>query len=290
MMMTDTADVGPPQHAVADLPPLDSPYSVTAEQAAAYQRDGHVLLRGVCAPGEVAAYRAHLTAMTNEYAKRYKPLHERDTYGKAFVQFTNLWQKNTAAAQFTLARRFGKIAADLMGVNGVRLYHDQALYKEPGGGHTPWHQDQFYWPLDGVKTVTMWMPLVDASADMGTIRFASGSHRLGYLGALAISDESEAEWSRLIAERGLPVSEAGAMKAGDATFHNGWTLHGAPGNASMGTTREVMTIIYFEDGARISQPDHANRENDLRAWFPGLKPGDLAAGELTPLVYQRERT
>jgi ectoine hydroxylase-related dioxygenase (phytanoyl-CoA dioxygenase family) len=195
--------------------------------------------------------------------------------------------EDAAAARFTLARRFARIAADLMGVDGVRIYHDQALYKEPGGGLTPWHQDQFYWPLDGVKTVTMWMPLVDASADMGTMRFATGSHALGYLGAMPISDESEAQWSALIREKGLSVAEAGAMRAGDATFHNGWTLHGAPGNASPTTTREVMTVIYLEDGARISTPDHANRENDLRAWFPGLKPGDPAASEINPLVYTR---
>ena len=280
--MTMTAPTNP-----AALPPLDSPYPLSPEQIAGYQKNGHIVLRGVAAPGEVAAYRAVLTGMTNEYAKNYKPLAERDTYGKAFIQFTNLWQQDPAAARFTLAKRFAKIAADLMGVAGVRLYHDQALYKEAGGGPTPWHQDQFYWPLDGVKTVTMWMPLVDASADMGTMRFASGSQALGYLGAMPISDESEAQWSGLIADKGLPVASVGAMKAGDATFHNGWTLHGAPGNASSNTTREVMTIIYLENGARISKPDHQNRENDLRTWFPGLKPGDLAASELNPVVYSR---
>lgn len=270
------------------LPALDSPYALSPEQIASYRKNGHILLRGVAAPEEVRPYRDVLTTMTNEYARHYKPLAERDTYGKAFIQFTNLWQKNPQAAKFVMARRFARIAAELMGVSGVRLYHDQALYKEAGGGPTPWHQDQFYWPLDGVKTVTLWMPLVDASAEMGTMRFASGSHELGYLGAMPISDESEAQWSAFIAEKGMPVASAGAMRAGDATFHNGWTLHGAPGNASPATTREVMTIIYFEDGARISVPDHANRENDLRAWFPGLKPGDLAASELNPLVYTKE--
>jgi hypothetical protein len=113
------------------LPALDSPYPLSEEQIAAYQRDGHVLLRGICAPNELAPYRDALTRMTNEYAKNYKPLAERDTYGKAFIQFTNLWQQDPAAARFTLAKRFAKIAADLMGVGGVRLYHDQALYKEP---------------------------------------------------------------------------------------------------------------------------------------------------------------
>jgi hypothetical protein len=74
-------------------PPLESDYPVAPEQIATYQRDGHILLRGVAAPEEVAPYRAVLTDMTNEFAKHYKPLHERDTYGKAFIQFTNLWTK-----------------------------------------------------------------------------------------------------------------------------------------------------------------------------------------------------
>jgi len=199
----------------------------------------------------------------------------------------NLWLENEGVRQFTLAKRFAKIAADLMGVEGVRLYHDQALYKEPGGGPTPWHQDQQYWPLDGVKCVTLWMPLVDATAELGTMRFADGSQELGYLGSLNISDDSEAQLEGLIHEKGYPVSFAGDMKAGDATFHGGWCIHGAPGNSSISTTREVMTIIYLEDGAKISQPDSVQRENDLATWFPGLKPGDLAASNLNPLVYHR---
>lgn len=269
------------------LPPLDNDYPLSPDQIAAYQRDGHVLLRSVASEAEIAAYRPLLTNATLRHNRQTKPLSERDTYGKAFLQITNLWQRDPATAPFTLARRFAKIAADLMGADGVRIYHDQALYKETGGGHTPWHQDQFYWPLDGVKTLTLWMPLVDASAEMGTMRFASGSHALGYLGAMPISDESEAQWSKLIADKGMTIASMGAMKAGDATFHNGWTLHGAPGNASPATTREVMTIIYFEDGARISVPDHKNREGDLRSWFPGLAPGDLAASKLNPVVYRR---
>jgi ectoine hydroxylase-related dioxygenase (phytanoyl-CoA dioxygenase family) len=260
--------------ALESLPPLDSPYPLTETQIAEYQRNGFAFLRGVASPEEVAAYRTFITGLTNEYAKGYKPLDQRDTYGKAFIQLSNIWERDPAVAKFTLARRFARIAAELMGVDGVRLYHDQALYKEPGGGHTPWHQDQQYWPLDGVPCVTLWMPLVDAAENMGTMRFAAGSQTLGYLGPLNISDDSEVRLQQMIADKGYEVHAVGAMKAGDATFHNGWTLHGAPGNASPSITREVMTIIYLADDAVISAPDSPQRENDLSRWFPGLKAGD----------------
>jgi ectoine hydroxylase-related dioxygenase (phytanoyl-CoA dioxygenase family) len=267
------------------LPDLSSDYSLSEEQIARFRQNGHVLLRGVATPEAVAAYRPALLDTVRRYSRETRKLEDRDTYGKAFLQITNLWVKDDTVRRFVLARRFAKIAADLMGVDGVRIYHDQALFKEAGGGHTPWHQDQQYWPLD-TKTVTLWMPLVDASEQMGTMRFASGSHTLGYLGEMPISDQSEAEFDKFIAERGFPIANCGAMAAGDATFHAGWTLHGAPGNTS-DTMREVMTIIYLADGARIIEPDSPYRQNDLRAWFPGLKPGDPAASDINPLVYSR---
>ena len=272
---------------VDQYPDLSQAYDLSQIQIDTYQTNGHILLRGVASTAVVEAYRQLITRSTEELAKSYKPMHERDTYGKAFIQNMNLWTTDDGVRHYTLAKRFAKIAADLMGVDGVRLYHDQALYKEAGGGPTPWHQYQQYWPLDGVKCVTMWMPLVDAKADMGTMRFADGSQELGYLGALNISDDSDAQLEALIAQRGYNVAFAGDMSAGDATFHNGWTIHGACGNASTTTTREVMTVIYFEDGAVITPPDSESRESDLATWFPGLKPGDKAASDLNPVVWKK---
>jgi ectoine hydroxylase-related dioxygenase (phytanoyl-CoA dioxygenase family) len=76
------------------------------------------------------------------------------------------------------------------------------------------------------------------------------------------------------------------MAAGDATFHYGWTLHGAPGNSS-NRNREVMTIIWYPDGTRVGPLDNANRLRDRNRWMPELNPGDLAASELNPLVFKR---
>lgn len=272
----------------AALPDLSGDYALSASDVDDYRALGHVLLRGLASPEEIEPYRAAILNFVARRSTSVRPLEERDTYGKAFVQVSNLWTQDAVVSKFVLARRFAKVAADLMGVDGVRIYHDQALFKEAGGGLTPWHQDQQYWPLDGVKTVTLWMPLVACSEGMGTLHFASGSHRLGDLGVTPISDNSETEFSRFVAERGFSISRAKAMAAGDATFHSGWTLHGAPGNSS-GSMREVMTIIYLEDGARISEPRSESQRHDMLGCFPGLGPGDIAATSINPLVYERPR-
>ena len=268
------------------LPELTSEYTVSPEHAGSFRRDGHVLLRGVASAQEIAEYRPAILEARNKYGAEAVPLEQRDTYGKAFLKGMNLWRKDESVRRFVLARRFANIAADLLGVDGVRIYHDQALLKEPGGGITPWHQDQHYWPLDTNDTITMWMPLVDLTPEMGTMRFVSGSHRDGYLGDLPISDDSETKFEEYIRSRGHNIAPGVAMSAGDATFHYGWTLHGAPGNSTP-RTREVMTIIWFADGARVTEPDNFNRRRDLDRWMPGLQPGDFAASELNPLVYRR---
>lgn len=270
--------------ATGSLPDLASDYPLTAEQIAAFQRDGHLCLRGVCTADEIAVYSPLFAEAVAERSRAVKPMDQRDTYGKAFLQIMNLWREDARLQQFVFARRFAKIAAELLGVAGVRLYHDQALYKEPFGGHTPWHQDQHYWPLATDHTVTLWMPLVDITADMGVMDFASGSHTLGYLGDMPISDESEAAWSRLIAERGYAVVNHGDMRAGDATFHTGWTLHAALANSTP-HMRDVMTIIYYADGTLVGPVDNQNRQNDLDAWLPGCVPGGPAASPINPLLY-----
>lgn len=269
---------------IAELPPLTSEYPLSQDAVDSYRRDGHLILRGVAAPAEIKGYRDAIVSTTFGQAGDLKPMAERDTYGKAFIQVMNLWRTDPRVAQFVLAPRFAQIAAKLIGCERVRLYHDQALFKEPGGGHTPWHQDGYYWPLDASKTVTMWMPLVDISETMGSMTFASASHLHGFVPIPeGISDASEEFFDDFVAEKGYKLSTAGAMTAGDATFHSGITIHRAPGN-STDRVREVMTIIYFADGEHVREPKNANQEADRQSWFAGLPAGQLAASELNPLL------
>jgi ectoine hydroxylase-related dioxygenase (phytanoyl-CoA dioxygenase family) len=267
------------------LPGLTEPYRLTEEQIAFYQRNGHIHLPGVASSDEAAIYREVFGELVKQFNKHKLPLSERGTYGRAFIQITNMWLKSEAAKRFVLARRFARIAAELMGVEGVRIYHDQALYKEPGGGFTPWHQDQIYWPVDTDNTITMWMPLVEIPNEIGTMTFASASHLLGCIYKLVISDESHQTLQQFIDEKAFEMVSYGGMPAGDATFHAGWTLHSAPGNPT-DRMREIMTIIYVADGARLVEPDTQARWNSLNNRFPGKRPGDLIDLETNPLVYR----
>jgi ectoine hydroxylase-related dioxygenase (phytanoyl-CoA dioxygenase family) len=268
---------------LTELPELTQNFTITKEQQVDYQTNGHILLRNILNKDEVSLYRDVIVEAANRFNTEKRKMEDRDTYGKAFLQIMNLWEVDEDVRKFTLAKRFGKIAADLMGVEKVRIYHDQALFKEAGGGHTPWHQDQYYWPLETKNTITMWMPLMDISVEMGMLTFASGSQELGFMGNLEISDKSEEVLGNLVKEKGYPITRAEVMQAGDATFHAGWTLHSAPGNYS-DKKREVMTIIFVEDGATITEPKNKNQEADRLRWFKGLQVGSLAASEINPVV------
>ncbi len=268
----------------SNLPELKDDKQVTEPQIQEFRKNGHVLIPGILNADEAAAYRAAINEAATQYNTEKRKLDDRDTYGKAFLQIMNLWEVDEQVKKFTLSKRMAKIAADLLGVENVRIYHDQALYKEPGGGFTPWHQDQYYWPVDTTNTITMWMPLIDITDEMGMLTFASGSQNAGFVENIAISDESESMLERFVKDKGFDVSRPKSMKAGDASWHYGWTLHSAPGNQSEDTVREVMTIIYIADGSHVTQPQNKDQENDRQRWLCGLEPGEPVASKLNPLV------
>ncbi len=268
-------------------PPLtDRDVAVDAATRTAFATRGFVVLRGLASREEAAAWRRVIEPAARALRWDERALEERDAYGRAFDQALNLWRRVPGVGGFTLARRFARVAARLLGVDAVRLYHDQALVKPAGGGPTPWHQDQTYWPLTGPGTVTLWMPLVDVPDPPGGMRFVPGSHRRGPFGIRGIGDASEAAFRARIEREGWPVARVGALRAGDATFHHGWTVHGADANPH-GPDRPAMTVIYMADGTRVTEADDDAQALDLKLWLGGRRAGEAAAGPLNPLLYSR---
>lgn len=260
---------------------LDAAYALPRDAVTAYQEQGFVHLSAVLAAPELAALRAAIAAQVEARRQALPPMAERTTYDRAFIQVMNLWRENDAARRFVFSRRLAAIAAALLAVPSVRLYHDQALYKEAGGGPTPWHADQYYWPLSSDRSVTVWIPLQPTPLAMGPLAFSPGSHRLRAGRELAISDESEAEISRALA--GRPLVEA-PFALGDVSFHSGWTFHRAGPNQTA-APREVMTIIYVDAEIRLTQPLNSFQQADRDTWCPGVEIGATISSPLNPVLY-----
>jgi len=248
-----------------------------------FRRHGHVTVRGLLDTHEASHLAQRLAEATDSRTPRRASSTEGEVYERAFRQYENLWVDDPHARAFTLSSRLADVARRLLGVDRVRIYHDQALFKMAGGGPTPWHQDKHYWPLDTDRAVTMWMPLVDVTADMGELCFARGSHLDGNLSDQPISSSSDQFFRDLLAGSSYEIGRTGAMRAGDASFHAAWTLHSATANVTQ-TRRDVMTVIWFADGARVTEPCNEGQRADLATWLPGLTPGDLAASALNPVV------
>lgn len=263
---------------------LDQSYELTTEQVDAYRRAGSIRLTEVLDADSLDSVRDTIRRLTREGDRATAPLAERDTYGRAFTQVFNLWRRDAIARELAFSARLAGIATALMGCGGVRMYHDQALFKEAGGGHTPWHCDQFYWPVDTDNTITAWIPLQETPLEMGPLAFANGSQDLTAGRDLQISDESEQVLSQMLVE--YPHEEA-PFALGDVSFHSGWVYHHAGGN-NTDQPREVFTIIYLDKDARLREPGSPHEQFDAHTWCPGIVPGELICSELNPVLYEHD--
>ena len=264
---------------------LDSPYPLAPEQVAQFRRDGFIQLKDVLSPETLALHGREITRLTIELNTERRPLAERSTYDRAFLQVMNLWEKSPRVGRFVMGQRLGRIAAQLLEVDGVRLYHDQSLYKEPGGGITPAHADQYYWPLASDRTVTAWIPLQPVPPQMGPLGFYARSQSVGFGRELGISDESEAAISAHMAHHGFEFVCRG-FDLGEVSFHLGWTFHKAGANRS-DRPRSVMTLIYMDAAMRLGARLSPVQANDRDQWCPGAREGEMIDSRKNPVVWQR---
>lgn len=264
---------------------LDTPYVLQPAQVAQFRRDGYIKLKSVLSPQTLAEYGRDITRLTVELNTQQRPLEERSTYDRAFLQVMNLWEQSPRVGRFVMGRRLGRLAAELLEVQGVRLYHDQSLYKEPGGGITPAHADQYYWPLASDRTITAWIPLQPVPTEMGPLGFYARSQSVSFGRDLGISDESEAKISANMAQHGFEF-DSGAFDLGEVSFHLGWTFHKAGPNTS-DRPRSVMTIIYMDADMRLAPALSPIQANDRDQWCPGAVEGAVIDTRKNPVVWAR---
>jgi len=262
---------------------LQEPYPISNDQISFFDKNRFIKLKHVLNKEAVEFFAYRITQKVHELSGEKRALEERDTYGMAFLQIFNLWKEDEAIRELIFSTRIAGIATALLQTKGVRMYHDQALYKEPGGGFTPWHADQYYWPLASDKTVTAWMPLQETPLEMGPLEFSAGSHVIVEGRELAISDESE----QIIRQK-LKVTDfqhvVEPFELGEISFHSGWVFHRAGANKTS-IMRQVMTTIYMDSEMKLAQPQNDNQINDWNTWCPGATVGEVIDSPLNPILY-----
>lgn len=263
---------------------LDEPFLLSTEQINFFRQNGFVKLKNVLSPEAIAYLNATISDEVQRLNTQHLPLEERDTYGKAFLQIMNIWTKSEPVKEIVFSKRLAKIAAGLLGVSGVRLYHDQALYKEPHGGITPWHADQYYWPLANDATVTVWIPLQETPLEMGPLEFSSQSFKLTAGRDKEIGDESQQMLNETLDKEGFKhVIEP--FEIGEVSFHRGWLFHRAGAN-NTDKMRGVMTMIYMDKDMILKQPENKNQLVDWETWCPGAQIGKQIDTPINPVLYQ----
>jgi len=247
-----------------------------------FRRDGFVVVPGLLSDRELRHYGA---AVDEGVARRSRhdarTLGEKTLYEQSFIQCQNLWEDCEGVRPLTFHPVVAETAARLLGVDAVRLWHDQALYKEVGGRQTDPHQDHPYWPIVETRTITAWIPLDGSTLDNGAMGYLPGSHRLGVREFVDIfSGHGDDPLARRELEGIAPVFVE--VPAGSVAFHHGLTFHLAGPNLT-DTVRRVHTVIYFADGSTrgVGRFPHPAVER------AGIAMGAVIASDVTPIAWPR---
>ena len=262
------------------------------QQIHSYRENGYLLIENFLSPEELSVWRAAVNEAMTTRGGRKMPFSdtkvgeddginkESDYYGKVFDQMLNLWQTNDQVKQLMLDKRIGKMAADLAGWAGTRIWHDQALVKRPWANPTSWHLDTPFWSFSDRRALSIWVALDDATMENGCLYFIPGSYHTTTFENPGIGKNMDAIFDfypQFIKSKSVAVP----MKAGSCSFHNGLTIHGAGANMTNGY-RRAMTCAFMPDGAEFN--GIKNILSDTQ--FARLKPGDLLNDESqNPLIY-----
>ncbi len=263
---------------------LNAPYPVTDDQVRFFQANGFIKLKDVLSPGAVKRLRQELVALLEGDFKVTLDGGAKDR----FLSLEMVWLSHALVRAFVLSPRIAKICADLLGVDRVRLYHDNVLSKEPGCGRTPWHFDDHHFPLATHDVVTAWIPAQPIPRAMGPLAFARpiDVHRLvADVPFNKVDTSYDRHVAQVFEDRGVEI-EDGPFALGEVSFHHNLSFHAAAGNRT-DRSRIVLANTYFVDGARVV--DHPTMvSGDWQKFIPGAGPGDVAASPLNPVCWPPE--
>lgn len=235
-----------------------------------YRTAGVALVDAALDPALVALWRAPIL----EAASRLPNTAKDDEFAAIFQPE----RADAALAEILGSRHLGRIAAEVLECEDIRLIAGAVYIKPPGAPATFWHQDLWFFPIVGAPMTTLWLPLTPIGEDDAPMVYAEGSQRGGF-----------ADWREETPPPAWPLQCLSSMAPGDVAIHDGWTLHASRANTSA-RPREAIGLSYIRDGTRFATRAELRRESgrwDRLAAFldhPGYREGEPIDGPPCPRI------
>ncbi|MEM7675053.1 MAG: phytanoyl-CoA dioxygenase family protein [Myxococcota bacterium] len=264
---------------------LQASYDLSGDDVARFRHEGFVKLPNVLSADACALLRR---AMRSSIEHEFNVKLDGGVQAR-FLSRELMWLHDTILRAYVLSPRIAGIAARLLEVPAVRLYHDNILAKEPGCGRTPWHYDDHHFPLDTQDVVTAWIPAQAIPSDMGPLAFAADidAHKLVADVPFSKTDTSyDRKVGEIFSARKVPIHDE-AFALGEVSFHHNLCFHTAGPNNTR-RSRLVLANTYFADGSRVvARPTMVS--GDWQKFMPGVGAGEVADSELNPICWPAER-
>ena len=262
---------------------------VTPEQIEQYRRQGFLVIEGFLDAGELEHWRqvtADAMAIRLADNSGQQILNNQTDpdafYAQVFTQCVHLADIHPGMAELIFDERLGRLAGALAGVDGIRIWHDQALVKPAYGNHTAFHFDNPFWSFHSKDSLSIWLALDDATLENGCLWYFPGTHKETLFEPVGIGEnlgdifKAYPQWKKL---KAVPAP----APAGSAVFHNGLIAHGAGTNMTP-KARRAMTCAYMPDGSTFNGIQNVLTDD----YFKSLKIGDvLDDNKMNRLIWRR---
>jgi ectoine hydroxylase-related dioxygenase (phytanoyl-CoA dioxygenase family) len=280
--------------------------TLTGSQIELYRTNGFIVIENFLNQGELESWRtntqeavdqrlAGLTYIRSSFMDKEKStpsdltaslknnqLDPDDYYAQVFTQCLKLAETHEGMHELMFDKRLGEFAGKLAGVDGIRIWHDQALFKPPFGNATGWHLDNPFWSFSSKDAISIWVALDDATLGNGCLYYLPGTQDFASFQMTNIG-RNQADLFKIYPEWRDLESVAAPAKAGTAVFHNGLTAHGAGANMT-NRPRRAMTCAYMPDGSVFNGVQNILSDD----YFNSLKVGDkLDNNEVNPLIWHK---
>jgi ectoine hydroxylase-related dioxygenase (phytanoyl-CoA dioxygenase family) len=260
---------------------------LTDEQIVFYRENGFLVVQGFLDADELEEWRRctdeavaeRLGAAAQYLTNQTDP---NAFYARVFTQCLRLADTHEGMRRLIFDRRIARMGARLAGIDGIRVWHDQALIKLPHANHTSWHLDDPYWSFDSRQAISMWIALDDATLENGCLWYLPGTHKTARYDNIGIGENLAGLFTIYPEWRNVePVP--GPCPAGSVVWHNGLVAHAAGPNFTL-RARRAMTCAFMPDGSVFN-----GKRNILpEEYFKTLKVGDVLNDETqNTLVWHR---